>query len=690
MHTGTDRTADDAVSLFRGERREATALVADMKDSTLLLERLGSEAWVEVMQAIFRIAGTEIYRYGGEIDQYRGDGFVAFFGAHLTHDNDPERAVMAGLGIQEAIARVATELLPTAPDAGESDDDFRMRIGIATGEIIVCDVGDQAHHTESATMGEAVALAARLEMAAQPGTVLVCQSTYRLIDVLFEWEPLGDISVKGLSAAVQVFRPLTRLGVLPRRGIAGLGSPLVGRQTEHEHLRSAVHDVRRGRGGIVTVIGEAGIGKSRLVTEVRRGEERRDGSALIWAEGRSLSYGSATPYLPWVGLLRELLALPADASRQETTADLAARLKALGVADHEAVAATLGRLLAPPSTLLDEVGTLQGGEDPAERQRQTMDAVMTVVGAIAAERPLVLIFEDLHWADSASLDLLLELLPLIRRLPLLIICLSRLLSEAELALGSALEAFMSYVGAVYGPWHTDIVLDVLRPADSRRLVANLLSLGPPALLGDNGDRAVQAIDAILSGDLTSEIITRAGGNPYYMEEIIRALIDGGHLACDPDACTWQADGDGTASAVPRTLRGVLGARMDRLPPEVCRVLKVAAVCGRLFSSSLLEAVAEPAGLDRATLRSHLATLEAAQMVRRRVDLPGAPYIFKHQLMQEEAYASLLKGERRRLHRLIAEALMVTAAEDATDLLSRLAYHWREAGEPERARLYLQV
>ena len=220
--TTSPSTSEQPRAMLRGERRIATVLMADVKDSTQLLERLGSELWVTMMNRVFQLAGAEIYRFGGEIDQFRGDGLVAFFGAHMTREDDPERAVMAALSVQEALRRYAGEL-------EESDGiTFRTRVGINTGEIIAAEIGDLGRHVESTAMGEAVALAARMEAAAEPDTVLVSENTYRLVRALFDWEPLGEASVKGIAAPVPVYRPLGRRAVLTRpRGLEGVQAPLV-------------------------------------------------------------------------------------------------------------------------------------------------------------------------------------------------------------------------------------------------------------------------------------------------------------------------------------------------------------------------------------------------------------------------------------------------------------------------------
>jgi class 3 adenylate cyclase len=249
---------------LQGERRRATVILADVKGSTALAERVDVETWVEIMNRVFQILGAEIYRYGGEINQYRGDGLVAFFGLPAAHEDDPERAVLAALAMQDAVKRYAAEL------AESQGIELLLRVGINTGEVIAASVGDSRQHSEETAMGRAIALAARMETASEPGTVLATENTYRLVAPLFEWQALGEITVKGVSQPLAVYRPLAPCAAPGRgRGIAGVETPLVGRDAEFRALQAAIERLQSGAGGIVTVVGEAGIGKSRLVTEIR-------------------------------------------------------------------------------------------------------------------------------------------------------------------------------------------------------------------------------------------------------------------------------------------------------------------------------------------------------------------------------------------------------------------------------------
>jgi class 3 adenylate cyclase len=294
---------------LEGERRLATVILADVTGSTDLMERIGTEAWVEVMNRVFHILESEVYRFGGEVDQFRGDGLVAFFGATAAHEDDPERAVLAGLAMQRALEPYAAELVE------RESIDLRLRVGVNTGEVIVASVGDRRQYSEDTVMGEAVALAARMETAAEPGTVLVSEHTYRLVEPRFEWEPLGEITVKGVSHPLTVYRPLAPradAGRPYRLQAFVLSVPLIGREAEFSLIKNRVEGLRAGRGGIVMVMGDEGMGKSFLVTQVRQHlvrdcallaeacatGPRTDALSplgLTWLQGRCRSYGQSSP-----------------------------------------------------------------------------------------------------------------------------------------------------------------------------------------------------------------------------------------------------------------------------------------------------------------------------------------------------------------------------------------------------------
>lgn len=659
----------DALQL-RGERRQATVILADVKGSTALAERVDTETWVGIMNRVFQILGTEIYRYGGEIDQYRGDGLVAFFGVPTAHEDDPERALLAALAMQESIAAYATEL-------EESQGvELLLRIGMNTGEVIAATVGDRRQHAEDTAMGRAIALAARMESAAEPGTVLVTEATYHLVQPLFEWLPLGEITVKGVSAPVRIYRPLVHKGLRGKgRGIAGLSSPLVGRDEQIYALQDAIARLQAGQGGIVTVVGEAGIGKSRLVAEVRHSAIARRGqpstarqapsptpAPLRWIEGRCLSYGGSIAYLLWLDVLQGLLGVTQDAPPASVRDALHEAVRTLCPDRMADVYPFLCRLMSLPLSSENELA-LRGLEGET-LQLVTFRAIEILIECAALRRPLVVVCEDLHWADPTSLTLLEQLLALTGRTPLLLICVLRPERDHDCWRIRETAARLHHAN------HTDLWLGPLSSTESGELVSHLLHIED------------------LAPGIRQRILEHAEGNPFYVEEILRSLIDSGAIVYDEvsDPSTglktgrWQAVRDEGDIAIPDTLHGVLVARIDRLQKETRRVLQLASVIGRVFFHRVLAAIAR----EERALEVRLSALQQQQLIRERARLPELEYIFKHHLTQEAAYGSLLHSERRVYHRQVAEALEQLFPDRVEEQVGLLAYHWEQAGETERA------
>ena len=333
-----------------GERRLITAMFADVKGSTALAGQIDTEDWVEIMSHVLQVLSAEIQRYGGEIDRYEGDGLVAFFGLAAAHEDDAERAVLAALAMQEAVQRYAEGL------AARQGIELLLRVGLNTGEVIATHVGKAFQHGEATAMGGTLALGARLEPAAEPGTVLAGENTYRLLERSFEWQSMGGIAAKGYSEPVAAYRPLKhRPTPGKRRGIEGLESPLVGRDSEVHALEQAIERLQAGIGGIVTVVGEAGIGKSRLVTEIRKSEYPKSApdprSGLQWVEGRCLSYATNTAYQVWLDMVRELLGIAPDDPAAAVRTALAEWVRTFCRDGYEHVYPYIARMMSLP---LDE------------------------------------------------------------------------------------------------------------------------------------------------------------------------------------------------------------------------------------------------------------------------------------------------------------------------------------------------
>ncbi len=677
-----------------GERKPVTILFTDIAGSTAIAERLDPEEWREVVSGAHRRVTDAVVRYEGTVAQLLGDGVLAFFGAPVAHEDDPARAVHAALDIQAAIGDYAREL------AGYVDD-FAMRIGIHTGEVVVGEIGSE-QHAEYLAVGDAVNLAARLQSAAAPGKVLVSGSIARLVRGSFELAALGEITVKGKAAPVAVYEVVGLLAAPVRmRGLAVFRSPLVGREGEMTTLAAALEGLCEGHAGIVALLGEAGIGKSRLVEEAHAWAQANLCQPPHWLEGRALSYGAALAYWTITQLLKADLGLSDGDPEVRARVALRRRLNTLfgeGAAD---VSPYLAHLLG--LKLEGEDAERVAALDSETVKYQVLVCVRRYFEALAKQQSLVLVCEDTHWADPSTLDALGELLALTDHVPLMLL----LVGRADREHGSwrlKLRAETEYAHR-----YTEIALRPLAEDDSARLVDNLLSEG-------RGEASLQVRFSAsprhpvsvppplpLSPSLRWLLLDRAEGNPFYLEELVATLVERGDLVRDGDA--WQLKAPIETLSIPDTVQGVILARLDRLEEDVRGTLQMASVIGRSFLYRLLQAVASrgeasPAMLQRSDvgtlerwgaspdLDRHLVVLQRADLVREKAVRPEREYIFKHSLAQEAAYGSLLLERRREVHRRVGEALEALFADRQEEFYGLLAHHFDRADQHERAVHYL--
>jgi class 3 adenylate cyclase len=542
-----------------GERRVATILFVDVVGSTALSEQVDIETWTEVMNEVVDRIIPLIYRYEGTIARMLGDSLLAFFGTPVAHEDDPIRAVRAALDILAFGKTFAASLKERL------GVDFALRACIHTGTVVINGVDEDLKFNFSA-MGGAVNLTSRIKFAAQPMSILVTSDTYRFIQPLFECKALEPVQVKGKKVPVPVFRvegPREQPGAT--RGIQGLISPMVGRDIELSALMGLCEAVRAGLGRCVVVIGEPGLGKTRLITEWKSAVDA-EGLEVpsIWAEGRGLSYGGGLAYHLLIDLARSLLGIPDSCEESEARTITAARTKALFGEDAMDVYPFIGTLLS--LDLEPEAQALVSLPDPQAMQTQYYQAVKRLILAMAATQPLVLVLEDLHWADPSSVDLLTRLLPLVNSGSILICMVTRderdtpgwrLVNTARETMGDSL---------------TELALQPLSEPDSRQMVANLLQID------------------VLPERIRRIILEKSEGNPLFVEEVIRMLIEQDAIIQEEDG--WVACKDFNSIEIPDNLQGLLLARIDRLPEEVKLVLRVASVIGRKFPVSVLEHILE--------------------------------------------------------------------------------------------------
>lgn len=540
-----------------GERRIVTALFADVVGSTSLTSQMDPEDWTAIMNRAFDLIMPAIYHYEGTIARLMGDALLAFFGAPVAHEDDPQRAVRAGLDMLATVADYAAEVRQ------RYGIDFAMRIGLNTGPVVVGEVGSNLVY-EYTAMGDAINMAARLQSAARPMTVLIGENTYRFIAPLFECTDLGKISVKGIQEPVQVYEVKEAKTVPGKlRGLAGIQTTMVGRQDELARLLQLTQIVQAGIGRVVIISGEAGLGKSRLILELRRATSATPANSnLVWVEGHCLSYGQGLAYHLLADLIRSIIAVPASAGDPQILAGLKKFCDHLFGNEDLNVYPFLANLLS-----LDVEGPAaekMSNQDPQSLQMGYLNALRQLLNTLATQKPLVIVLEDIHWADPSSIELLTQLLALSKEAPLLFCLLTRpdysssgwrLVRAAHEMLGTSLE---------------EIQLISLSEAETNALIVNLLK------------------ESNLTGNLQRLILKKSEGNPFFVEEVIRMLIERGTIVNSQGA--WVAQQEISEREIPDNLQGLLLARIDRLPPEARYTLLVASVIGRTFPVRVLSQV----------------------------------------------------------------------------------------------------
>lgn len=610
----------------QAERRQLTVMFCDLVDSTELSERLGAEELREVISAFQEAAGTAIERFGGAIAQYLGDGLLVYFSYPRAHEDDPLRAVSAGLAIQEAIPQVEARLrarLPRLPEGA-----LKVRVGIHTGPVVIAEMGARGQR-ERLALGDTVNIASRIQGAADVGAVDISEATRELVRGFFTLEALGERPFRGIARPIPIYRALRESGVRSRLDLAaatGL-TPLVGREQELALLLDYWARVCEGHGQVVLLGGEPGIGKSRLVHVLR---SRLAGESHTWLECHCSPFHGNTAFFPIVQLLEEAFGL----ERGETAEDRIARIEAaIETAELplDEVVPLIADLCSVP--LPERYERLE--QVPEARRRRTLESLVAWLLQLSRDEPVVLLVEDLHWIDPSTLELLGLLGEQVATAPVFLVL-----------------AFRPDFSPPWDPFQHQAFLNLhpLTRQQMRAMVENVAGGG------------------VLSAELSAEVVEKADGVPLYVEELTKSVVESGAL---PEL------------AIPATLRDSLMARLDRLGP-VREVAQLAAVLGREFSRELLAAVADT---DEASLEAALVRLTRAELLYQRGVPPRAAFTFKHALIQDTAYQLLLTGQRQEYHARTARALEELFPERAQAEPEVLARHYDEADLPERAVPY---
>ncbi len=610
-------------SSIEGERKPVTVLFCDLANSTALAGRLGPDAMHGLLNRFFELALGEIHRYEGTINQFLGDGFMALFGAPLAHEDHARRAVLAALGLSRAI-REQRSLLGAPADA-----ELTVRLGLNTGFVVVGRIGDNLRMDYTA-VGDTTHLAARMQQLGEPGDILVTEATARLVTGYVRLEVLEPVAVKGRT------EPLTPYKVVAlgrrRSPLEGLEeralSRFVGREREVATLQELLAEVEAGRGQVVGIVGEPGVGKSRLLIEFRRSLA---GRRVTYLEGRCLSFGNTIPYLPVLDIVRSNYGIVEMDDPAATAEKLRLGLGEVGL-EPEAGLPYLLRLFGLADGT-DQLAMLS----PEAIKARTFETLCQLSLKGSQRRPLIFAVEDLHWIDQTSQDYFAALVEALAGAPILMVG--------------------TYRPGYRPPWMdksytTQLSLHRLTARDSLSVVRSVL---PEERLPD---------------PLAQVILDKAEGNPFFLEELTRAVAE--HPS-PPGELT-----------VPDTIHGVLMARIDRLAEEPKRVLQTASVFGREFSLRLLAAIWEGPG----ALEPYLLELRRLEFLHERLGASEPTYAFKHALTQDVAYDSLLLSRRQALHAAAGRAIESLYAERLDDVAERLAHHYGRTEAADKAVEYL--
>ena len=621
------------------ERRQLTVMFCDLVESTVLSELLDPEEFREVMHAYQKRSANVIARFGGHVAKYLGDGLLAYFGYPQAHGDDAQRAVCAGLGIVAAMPQLNadlqhTEVLRKLP--------LRVRIGIHTGLAVVGDMGVGASRESMAIVGETPNIAARIEALAQPGTVVISAVTNKLVEMRFVCQSLGSQPLKGISAPVELYRVLAERSDQSRTDASSGTSlrPMVGRHKELGLLLEQWEWVKQGQSQVVLLSGEAGIGKTRLMRELKT-HVAHEGHTHI--EFRCLAYYQNTALHPVIEHVRQLLQFGSEDSPQQKLVKLERKLKLYGLAPDQGVPllASLLSLPYPEGYPLLELS-------PSMQKQKTLQVLIALLAAEAERNPVLAAWEDVHWADPSTLELL-DLF-------------------AQLAPAARILAVMTFRPHLKLPWEsrphvTALVLNRLPGAEVRTMVEGL------------------AREKTLAPEIVDQIVTKTDGVPLFVEELTRMLLESGWLREQGDRREPASIPQGFE--IPPTLQDLLTARLDQVA-TARRVAQLAATLGREFRYDFLKIVSP---LAEATLERELGCLVKAELLYQRGVPPHATYTFKHALIQEAAYQSLLKSTRKEYHARIANVMEERFPETVATHPELLAHHLTRAGLNQRAAGY---
>jgi class 3 adenylate cyclase/tetratricopeptide (TPR) repeat protein len=624
-------------SSIKGERKLVTVMFADVADFTSLSEKLDPEEVHQIMDGCFEILMDEIHKYEGTINQFTGDGVMALFGAPVAHEDHAQRACHAALSIQEHVSSYGEKVRK------ESSVNFKMRIGVNSGPVVVGSIGDDLRIDYTA-VGDTTNLASRMESMARPGAVLIADPTRRLVEDFFQLRPLGRMAVKGKSEPQEVFELIgtgdaaTRMQASIARGL----TKFIGRKNSMSALMDAYDKAKEGSGQAVGIVGEAGVGKSRLLLEFRNRLAQDESTYL---EGRCLHYGGAMPYLPILDILRSYFEIKEEDRESVIRKKLEERIIQL----NENLKRDLPSFQDLLSLKAEDAEYL--ALEPKEKKERAFEAIRNLLIRESQRKTVIVAIEDLHWIDKTSEAFLNYLIGSLANARVLLI----LLYRPEYTHPWASKSCYNHIG-----------LDQLSMKSSAELVQEILEGGE------------------VVPELRELILNRAAGNPLFMEELTHTLLENGSI--ERKERQFVLTRQPSDIQVPDTIQGIIAARIDRLDEGLKRIMQVASVIGREFAFRILHAIME----IKEGLKSHLVNLQGLEFIYEKSLFPELEYIFKHALTQEVAYNSLLLKKRRDIHGKIGEAIEAIHSDRLEEFYEMLAYHYSNSDHLEKAIQYLNL
>ena len=633
------------------ENRPVTALFADISGFTPLSTKLSSEAVFQLVEECFNTLVNIVAGYEGKISGFRGDGLLALFGAPILHENDAERAIIAALDMRNAM----------------TEKQLQMSVGVNTATMTVGEITTTLHSEYTAHSVE-VNLAARLQQAAQPGQILVGAGTYRLTRRAFDFQRIEGLSLRGIGEGIVAYEALhVKEHPEKLRGIEGLRARMIGREREFADLKEAADKLLSGEGQMVSIIGEAGIGKSRLVSELKtymnekkQTSEVFETSEVYTLEGRCVSIGNTISYWPILDMLRSYFGLSEDESEKDVARKVVENITRLFPQRADDILPFFGHLMS--IRFGNELDEKLKYFSPEQIMHQTLMRLRDFFVTIAREKPLLLILEDLHWSDALSLELIMSLMDELVTTPLMLLCVYRPSQETEIE--PRLRQLPGIAERKCVDRYTEINLKQLSTLESRQLVETLLAI-------DNLPESVKEM-----------ILKRSEGNPFFIEEVIRSLLDRDLIYREGER--WKARREIIDLNVPDTIQSVILARVDRLESEAKYVLQCASVIGRLFKYRLLEHLSrQERNLDR-----YLNEFEERDLVYEERAIPELEYAFKHALTQETTYQGILEQRRQQFHHQVAQGIEALYRERTEEYYEELAYHYGRSRNQEKTLEYL--